>query len=179
MQGHYTYAMNFHVCDYLGGRGNHLCYSEARPHTDDNNAGIKAVGANRIFNNNYEQVGRDYQNIGDFPEPNPHEFVVFKGGESFAQSVYYPRQLDLQDYKGDKDGWMLEGCIQEVSLPDGGQLFKWCTTDDQPVWHTDIFLDLEENNVNKSTPIGGKGREGNKVRKTNIRFCTYLTRLVG
>lgn len=155
--------MNFHACDYLGSLGDHLCYSEARPHTSENNAGIKAVGANRIFNNHYEQVGDDFQAFANFPEPNPHEFTVFPGGETFAQSVYLPREMDLRDYFGPEHGWGLEGCIQEIDIASRTELFRWCVLDDQPVWNTDIFLRNDRNTVNKSTPIGGAGEEHNKV----------------
>lgn len=165
IQGHHSYAMNFHVCDYLGSTGDHLCFSEARPHTSENNAGIKAVGANRYLNNNYEPVGPDWQAIGDFPEPNPHEFVTFPGGRTFAQSVYYPRQMDLRPYAGPEDGWGLEGCIQEVDIASGQEVFRWCVLDDQPVWNTDIFLRTDGNTVNKSTPIGGAGVQHNKVKR--------------
>lgn len=157
--------MNFHVCDYLGGLGDHLCYSETRENSGAETEGLKAIGANKIFDSSYKQVGCDLQPIGDFPEPNPHEFVILKGGDSYAQSVYNPRAMNLTAYNGNEEGWALEGCIQEASLPDGEELFRWCSLDHQPAWHTDVFLAVEGNKVNKSTHIGGAGRFGYMVSR--------------
>lgn len=145
-------AKNFMVCDYLGEKANHLCWSEFS-FTNLNQERAR----NRVFDNTYMAVGRDYGAIGDMGFPNPHEFNMLDGGETFLQAIYEMKRMDLTPYAGRRDGYILDGCFQEVDVVTGRQLFRWCALEHLPITETLLYLNIPENKENYSEPIGGQG----------------------
>jgi len=65
---------NFEPCDYLGEKGNHLCWSE----TYNDQHGYEQ-STNRIFDETYAPMGIGYGAIGGLRPPNPHEYNMLSG----------------------------------------------------------------------------------------------------
>jgi len=61
-------AKNFRVCDYMGEKANHLCWSEFSFTTLNSER-----SRNRIFDNTYAPVRRDFGAVGDLDDPNPRK----------------------------------------------------------------------------------------------------------
>lgn len=147
--------MDAHVCDYMGQIGNHLCYNDARPVEQ---AGHSA-GAIRFFDQTYTQVGPDYGAEGDLRAPDIHELNTPAGqkGETFIQDIYEMKNMDLRQYDGPEDGYVLDGCFQEVNIRTKAVVFQWCALDWMPLYDTYMYLH-GVNSINYSLPIGGNGQ---------------------
>lgn len=59
-------------------------------------------------------------------------------------------------YQGIKEGWVLDGCFQEIDVATGFQVFRWCGLDHMDIDNTLLYLNNQQN-TNYSEGIGGKG----------------------
>jgi len=92
------------------------------------------------MDDSYQYVGRDYGPTGGLRFSNPHEFQMTPGGDSFLHTVYQLRPMDLRPYGGLEEGYVEDGCFQDVDIETGNATFTWCSLDHIPIWHTWIFL---------------------------------------
>jgi len=146
--------MDAHVCDYLGEKGTHICYNDAAPIEQ---AGHSA-GLVRFFDNTYTQVGTDFGAAGDLRGPDIHELNTpeWGNGETFLVDIYEKRKMDLTEYDGPEEGYILDGCFQEVDIKTKAVAFQWCALDHIPIWHTYTFL-KHPGQKNYTTPITANG----------------------
>ena len=146
--------MDAHVVDYLGSKGTHFAYNDAKPVEQ---AGHSA-GYVRFFDNTYTQVGSDFGAEGDLRAPDIHELNIpgVDNGETFIQDVYEIRAWDMSPYRGPRDGYILDGCFQEVSIRTKKINFEWCALDWIPPYDTYMYPH-GINNPNYSLPIAGNG----------------------
>lgn len=146
--------MDAHVCDYLGEKGNHICYNDAAPIEQ---AGHSA-GLVRFFDNTYTQVGTDFGAAGDLRGPDIHELNTpdWGNGETFLVDIYEKRRMDLTEYDGPEEGYILDGCFQEIDIQTKAVAFQWCALDHIPIWHTYTFL-KHPGQKNYTTPITANG----------------------
>lgn len=128
---------NFQVCDYLGTRRRHLCYSDCLMTT------FGDLASYRFFDDTYQSLGRSYRQAGVLLPPNPHEFNVLPNGSTFIQTVYQLRSLDLSHLQGPIHGFAWDGCFQEVDIPTGNELFSWCGLDHGLLETTRVVLSVD------------------------------------
>jgi hypothetical protein len=130
--------MDFHVCDYLGGIGDHLCFNDALPIQQ----GGHSSGVIRFFDNTYTQVGPDFGARNGLIGPDIHELNTPAGweGRCFLQDVYQTVGADLRAYGGPEDGYVLSGCLQDVDIETGNVTFQWCSLDHIPLAETYVGL---------------------------------------
>jgi len=83
------------------------------------------------------------------------ELINFLGGETFLQAVYQLKPKDLRPWEGIKEGWVLDGCFQEIKVDSGLPVFQWCGLDHMDIDNTLLYLHSQ--NTNYSEGIGGKG----------------------
>jgi hypothetical protein len=143
---------NIMPCDYLGSVKMHLCWSEA---FHDKAYGHEYVN-NHIFDNTYTAVGRSYRAVDGWHSPNSHEYNMLPGGESFLQAVYQFKEADLTPYGGPLNGWIHDGCFQEIDVKTGHAMFSWCATDYIDLDETYMYLDVP-GQTNFTEGIGGIG----------------------
>ncbi|MCJ1247225.1 hypothetical protein MMC30_004439 [Trapelia coarctata] len=124
-------ALDFHVCDYLGGLGDHLCFNDARPIQQ----GGHSSGAIRFFDNTYTQVGGNFGATNGLIGPDIHELntPAGYGGQIFLQVVYQTVPANLTAYDGPADGAVLSGCFQEIEIASQMVNFQWCSFDHVPL----------------------------------------------
>lgn len=151
--GHNYHAVkDFQVCDHAGSIGTHLCWAEF-----SFSALNQERSKNRIFDNTYTSVGREYSTIGDFNDPNPHEFNMLPGGRTFLQAIYQMKRWDLTAYLGPHDGYIVDGCFQEVDVFTGRPVFSWCALDHLHLDETLLYMNIKANTMNYTESIAGEG----------------------
>lgn len=131
-------ALDFHVCDYLGGIGDHLCFNDARPIQQ----GGHSSGVVRFFDNTYTQVDADFGANNGLIGPDIHELNTPTGydGQIFLQIVYQTVPANLTAYGGPADGNVLSGCFQEIKIATKAVSFQWCSFDHVPLNQSYISL---------------------------------------
>jgi hypothetical protein len=139
-------------CDYQGSIKTHLCWSEV---FHDKAYGHEYVN-NQILDNTYAPVGRSYGAVDGWHSPNSHEYNMLPGGESFLQAVYQFKEADLTPYGGPSNGWIHDGCFQEIDVRTGHATFSWCATDYIDLGETYMYLDIP-GQKNFTEGIGGIG----------------------
>ena len=124
-------ALDFHVCDYIGGLGDHLCFNDARPIQQ----GGHSSGVIRFFDNTYTQVGADFGASNGLIGPDIHELntPAGYGGQILLQDVYQTVPANLTAYGGPAVGGVLSGCFQEIEIATGAVNFQWCSFDHIPL----------------------------------------------
>ena len=143
-------TQDFKVCDYLGEKGTHLCWSE-RERVPEAHKPI----AHKVFIDNTYSFVKNYSTRGD-----GHEFRIVDEGHSFLTMNYKRVKYDLRPFHGDEAGWIKDACIVEYNAENGTEQFEWCYSD---------ALDLGESKLYFPAPgqdklIGtksGRGREFN------------------
>jgi len=146
--------MDAHVCSYMGQKGTHICYNDAAPIEQ---AGHSA-GVVRFFDNTYTQVATDFGAAGDLRGPDIHELNTpdWESGETFLQDIYEKRAINLTEYDGPEDGYILDGCFQEIEIATKSVAFQWCALEHIPIWHTYTYLQ-HDGQKNYTTPITANG----------------------
>lgn len=126
-------VQDFHVCDYKGVAGQHLCWSELR-HGRRRKKLILDQGYNLT-----EKIVVGMQ-FGDHTEyPDLHEFNMVGNGNSLLQPFVPSKAWDLSVLGGPVEGCIVDGCMQEVRLDYHSPVFEWCLLDYLPIWDTTIF----------------------------------------
>lgn len=141
-----------HPCRYLGGKRDHLCWSEATWTTLDH-----VNGTNHILDSSYTPVEAPFSSLGDLRFPNPHEVKTTADGKSLLNCVYELKRVDLTPYNGAAEGYVEDGCFQEIDISTREVHFQWCGLDSLELWHSYIFLNIPENVVNRTDEPYGKG----------------------
>lgn len=139
-------------------------------------------GVIRFFDNSYEQVDADFAAAGDLRGPDNHELNTPRmgGRNSFLQDIYQRREFDLSMFEGRKEGYILDGCFQEIDQTTREVVFQWCALDHVDVDET--FVYQNGNPKNYSTAIAGEGAKEapwdwfhinaiDKVRSTLLNPC--------
>ena len=131
-------ALDFHVCDYLGGLGNHLCFNDALPIQQWGHSS----GVIRFFDNTYSQVGPEFGATNALIGPDVHELNTPAGynGQIFLQDVYETVPANLTAYGGPADGYVISGCVQEIEIATESVNFQWCSFDYVPLNQSHISL---------------------------------------
>lgn len=115
-----------------------------------------SAGVIRFFDNTYTQVGSDFGGAGNLRGPDIHELnTPGHDGYTFLQDIFEIKKMDLEPYRGPKDGYVLDACFQEIDMRTKGVLFQWCALDHMPIW--DTYMYLHGNQLNDSMPIAGNG----------------------
>ena len=81
---------------------------------------------------------------------------MLPGGQRFIQAVYRFKQLDLTAYGGPEEGWLHDGCFQEVNVTTSETTFSWCASDHFELDETYMYLDVA-GQTNFTEGIGGIG----------------------
>ena len=138
-------AMNLYVCDYLGGVGNHLCYTNA----SKSQQGGHTSGANRFFDDTYTQVGDDFGAADGLNAPDVHELNTPSDGTggSLLQTVYQTVGANLTAYGGPEAGYVLGGCLQGVDVATRNVTFTWCSYDHVNLSHSYLLVNPPGNNI--------------------------------
>ena len=121
-------GQDLHVCDYDDHAvGTHLCYNDALPVAQ----GGHSSGNVRFFDNTYAEVGVEYGAANGLVAPDIHELNTpgFGSGSYFIQDVYQPTPMDLTAYGGPLDGYVWDGCFQQIDFDSRNVLFQWCSLD--------------------------------------------------
>jgi hypothetical protein len=136
----------------LSNEKDHLCWSEATWTALD-----YVNGTNHIIDNTYTAVTAPYNAAGTYHFPNPHEMKTTTDGTTLLNCVYQTKVVDLTPYNGAKEGYVADGCFQEIDVETREAVFEWCGLDSLELWHSYIFLDIPENVVNHTGEPYGKG----------------------
>ena len=122
-------AQDLHVCDFNDhGVGTHLCYNDALPVAQ----GGHSSGNIRFFDQTYTEVGgSDYGAANGLIAPDIHELNTPNAGSgtSFIQDVYQLTPADLTEYDGPAQGYVWNGCFQDIDFNSRDVLFQWCSLD--------------------------------------------------
>lgn len=150
-------AQDMHVCDFNDhGVGTHICYNDALPVAQ----GGHSSGNIRFFDNTYTQVGgSDYGAVNGLVPPDIHELSTpdFGDGSYFIQDVYQSTPMDLTAYGGPSDGYVWNGCFQQIDLNSHNLLFQWCSLDYIGLNETHAYM--TETPGQYSNAISGNGTE--------------------
>jgi len=141
-----------HPCSFSSEEKDHLCWSEA---TFTDLAHVN--GTNHILDNTYTPVIEPIGALGSLRFPNPHEVKTTESGKSLVNCVYDLKKVDLTPYNGDVEGYVEDGCFQEIDIATREVIFGWCGMDSLELWHSYIFLDIPANVVNRTGEPYGKG----------------------
>ena len=114
-----------------------MCYNDALPVEQ----GGHSSGVIRVFDNTYTQVGDDYGAAGDLRGPDIHELntPMAQSGTTFLQDIYQVRSMNLSNYGGPSNGYILDGCFQEINFLSREVVFQWCSLDHIPVNITYVY----------------------------------------
>lgn len=145
-------TQNLQPCAYLSEQKDHLCWSEATWTNLDH-----VNGTNHVLDNTYTPVTEPFGALGTLRFPNPHEVKTTASGKTLLNCVYDLKKVDLTPYNGDVEGYVEDGCFQEIDIASREVIFEWCGTDSLELWHSYIFLDIPANVVNKTGEPYGKG----------------------
>ncbi|KAL9052543.1 MAG: hypothetical protein Q9162_005347 [Coniocarpon cinnabarinum] len=98
-----------------------LCFNDGVPVEQTGHS----TGTNRFLSPSYTDITPSINSKGDLRGPDNHEENT-PDGSYLLQTVFQPRQLNLTSYGGPSDGWILDGCFQQISLPSGDLEYEWC-----------------------------------------------------
>lgn len=137
--------MDFHVCDYLGEKGTHLCYNDATPIQQ----GGHSSGLIRFFDNSYTEVSSPFGATNGLIAPDIHELNTPAGhnGTSLLQIVYRTHKADLSAFGGSKNGYALSGCFQDIDISSRHLIFQWCSLRYVPIADTYVTLKPKGTNI--------------------------------
>ena len=96
-------VQDFHVCDYLGSKGEHLCWSERADHD---------IRKKVVLDNSYELVQElrtPFVYDGGVEGANMHEFNMVDDGENYLQPAWPVREFDLSEVGGPTEGYIVDG----------------------------------------------------------------------
>jgi hypothetical protein len=88
------------------------------------------VGTHVIVDATYREVAR--LPAGRGRQSDLHEFLITPQGTAIVTS-YEVRQADLTPVGGPRDGKVIGGIVQELSIPSGRVLFEWRSLDHVPI----------------------------------------------
>lgn len=132
----------FHACNITDQGPQNLCWHEAGALARDRKAQNEsdATDYHRIFDSTYTEVGQALWTVGNLTaldlgrktvsaQPDAHEFTVVGNGSSYVQLTYFRMPMDLREWLGPEDGYIMENCFQEVRFSPSEVLFQWCYND--------------------------------------------------
>lgn len=147
-------VQDFHVCDYKGMTGEHLCWSEVthpgRRHKTIIDQEYNLV-EKLVIGKHFGGTSDEY---GDL-----HEFNTVDNGTNFLQPLVPNRKWDLSVLGSAKKGCVIDGCIQDINIQIKTPVFEWCLLDHLLLWETTIFPTNAPNITgNVTSPKIGSGK---------------------
>jgi len=152
-QTHEPRIKNFLPCSYQGSPPtSHLCWSEV---FHDAKYGHEYV-TNHVLDNTYTPVHEPYGAISGWQFPNSHEYNMLPSGTSLIQAVYQIVPWNLSSYNGPEEGFVHDGCFQEIDTVTGAAVFSWCASDHFSLDSSYVYLDVPSQH-NFTEAIAGNG----------------------
>jgi Arylsulfotransferase (ASST) len=94
-------------------------------------AGGHGEGVGKIADSSYRIIDTVYAHNG--LKVDLHDFVVTPQGTALVTSFQTLSDMDLREFGGPKDGWLLAGVAQEIDIATGKLLFQWNSLDHVPL----------------------------------------------
>ncbi|KAL9090097.1 MAG: hypothetical protein Q9159_002162 [Coniocarpon cinnabarinum] len=132
-------GQDLHVCDFDDhGVGLHICFNDALPVAQPGHSS----GNIRFFNTSYQEVNTDFEAANGLVAPDMHELNTPNAGNGtyMFQDVYQSTPKDLTAWNGPADGYVWNGCFQQIDLNSHDVTFQWCSLDHVILDETYTFL---------------------------------------
>ncbi|KAB8698136.1 hypothetical protein FH972_026386 [Carpinus fangiana] len=142
-----------HACLFRSPVPDHICFSDA-PTVEQ---GGHSSGIVRVLDNSYTEVfttnGSNHLRGPDIHELNT---PTASHGKTLIKSVYHIVPANLTEYDSFADGYVLNGCFQEINVPSGSLVFQWCSLDHIPLNETHVYT-RHSKHGQYNIPIAGYG----------------------
>jgi hypothetical protein len=141
-------AQYLRPCSRLHDARDHLCWMEKSSELSH---------VHRIMDASYKPIPEPYSVAGALRQSNLCGTKDIGRGKTFLSCVQERKKVDLTPYAGLKDGYIVDGCFEEINTATKEVSFRWCAAEHLVLWHTYVFLDIPENVVNHTGEAHGKG----------------------